>query len=480
MDLDAECFAILNDTSLFEEDKVDRIEEIVSSRYPNMASQQLERTIIDIMWRHKDPSRAQKQLPRVVKVEEREMSVDIPSFERRVQLQKQYMELQAMEEQPKRQEYTDLLNKTEELSKELYGDKSAGINTTSPLDQLSELFNHTVTKARIQQALKSTGYHVVEAANLILAQLKTESGAGENTQLPKSDELFFDTDKNLNVLCSYFTKNGKCFKSDCKFRHDIDSRTCSFWLKGRCLAGDDCMFQHSLGELSSVTSTPPTTAGSAVTIVTPTNTTNYTPMASSKFSPSSTAAFIPSPSISKAVPIRLPLRKPKVIPWDSTELIFAKYNHFRKNAIKAEDLRKKFARTSTEAWKSNNGLKSKQFSTKAGLQEQKFFDALKLADDELDKYSETLDDEVWFEMHGLDFNDAVEQVSNSLQEVRSKFAKHSKTMFIVVPSTFDFSQYKKTTKPITIWLDHEGFRWELHSCGNGNMGSVIAIDPWSR
>jgi hypothetical protein len=463
--LDADCFAILDDVSLFEEDKVDKIEEIVTQRFPNMSSQQLERIIMDIMWRHKDPSRAEKQLPRVVKVEEREMKVDIPSFERRVQLQKQYMELQEMEEKSKKKEFTDLLHKTQELSKELYGENEQGppCKNAPPIDQLSELFNHTVTKARIQQALKSTGYHVIDAANLILTQLKGEEGGSAS----RSEERFFESGKNLNIVCSFFTKNGKCLKSDCQFRHDVDQRTCSFWLKGRCLAGDNCMFQHSLGELLTAIPTPPSTSSDSVP-------SDQKPK--SKFD-IEIPTFVPSYS---AIPIRLPLRKPKAIPWESDDSIFERYIHHRKCALRAEDLRKKFARTSTEAWKNNDGLKSKQYSTKASQQDEKYFDALKLADDELAKYSDTLSDEVWYEMHGLDFSDAVEQLNSSLQEVRNKSSRNSKTVFIIVPSSFDYSQYKKTTKPITIWLDHEGYRWDLHSCGNGNMGSVIAIDPWSR
>lgn len=475
MELDTECFAILDDPSLFEEDKVDKIEEVVTRRFPAMASHQVERTIMDIMWRHEDPKRALTQLPRVVKVEEREMGIDIPGFERRVQLQQQYAELQAMEEQAKKKNYNDLKQKTDQLSRELYGEQSAAVTRTAPpIDQLSELFNHTVTKARIHQALKSVGYNVVDAANLILLQLKRETRKTDALEEP-----FFGAGKNLNIVCSYFAKNGKCFKADCQFRHDTDNRTCSFWLKGRCLAGADCLFKHSLGDLPSMLTPPPTSTSTSTSTpvamtTTTTTTTTITTDSKPKFS-------MDSPSFtSKAIPIRLPLRKPKFIPWDSDDPRFETYNHHRRNAAKAEDLRKKFAKTSTEAWRTNNGLKSKQFSTKAAQQEEKFFDALKLADDELAKYSDSVDDEVWFEMHGLDFNNAVEQLESSLQEVRNSSAKGSKTVFAVAPSTFDYAQYKKTTKPITIWLDHEGYRWELHSCGNGNMGSIVAIDPWSR
>lgn len=467
-ELDVQCFSILDDDSLLEEDKVDKMEEIVRTKYPNMSAQQLEKTIMDVMWRHKDPSRAQTQLPMVVKVEEREMKIDIPSFERRVQLQKQCLELQAMEEEESKSEYKSLLQRTNQLSDELYGnaDSKRPAANDSPLDQLLAMFDHSVTKARIEQALRSTGYDVISAANLILTQLKSETGVEQSTVDSEHKSPFFGAGKNVNVVCSFFTKNGYCLKSDCRFRHDIENRTCSFWLRGNCLAGDNCLFQHNLGSLSA----PPSSTGKSTSTFSPETTPSFIPTSSS--SPSS----MPT---SKASLIRLPLRKPKSIPWESSDPRFEKYNHFRKNAAKAEDLRKKFARISTESWKSNDGLKSKQYSTKANVQEEKYFDALKLADDELAKYSDSNDDEVWFEMHGYDFNDAIEQLGSSLTEVKKTCHKDSKIVFIVVPSTSDYSQYKKTTKPITIWLDHNGYRWEIHSCGATNMGSVIAIDPWS-
>lgn len=551
-ELEAKCFAALDDTSMYEELRIDRVEELVSEHYPDVPFNKRQKIALDIMWKHQDPSRAKKSNPRIVKVSEIEAKVDIPDLERRLQLERQFLELDAMNQashhksinnshnpaqqrQETNNEYDELLQSTTELKNKLYGDNdrplaSKNVNV-SPIDHISAFFDGTIPRTRINQALKSSGYNVLDAVQLIISQLKqgqdstattpTTQAAQLNSFTPpppssQSQQPFFVPGKENKAICSFLLKTGKCLRSDCQFSHDIEQRVCSFWLNGRCIAGEHCQFKHSLDDLSgnpeqnsaSITEQPksiptedmfPALGSTTTSTQTPKSSTKkFNPGSSSAFIPSSAASassFVPSPTIttpttyfepvkpvSRAIPIVRPLRKPKQVPWetDDPNEHLKNYLTHRSNAIKFENQRKKFAQISTEAWKSNDGARSKQMSEKANKFEQKCFDALKLADDELYNYSEVVNDEVWFEFHGLEFNEAVEQLQSSIKEVKEKSKKQTKIVYLVVPSiSWDHAQYKKTTKPISLWLDHEGYRWQIHSCGDGQYGSIIAIDPWS-
>ncbi|ANB12657.1 hypothetical protein AWJ20_919 [Sugiyamaella lignohabitans] len=48
------------------------------------------------------------------------------------------------------------------------------------------------------------------------------------------------------VMCKYFLQFGECLRADCKYSHDLSSRICRFWLRGECLAGDNCVFLHEV------------------------------------------------------------------------------------------------------------------------------------------------------------------------------------------------------------------------------------------
>lgn len=493
-DFQEECNKILNNESLFEEDKIDLLEGLVIKKH-KCSSKDAEKIILDILWQHKDPGKKPKPKAKIVAVQDIQSKIDIPSLERRLELEKQVRELEALNERSRSQkknrtqkenddienEYQILLSKTQSLRQELYGEKKhAPAGNSSPIDQMNDMFSGSLPRHRIEQALKSHGYDVIEAATHLMNQLKiSEESANGVITPPTTSEPFFSVDRKNKALCSFFIKNGSCLRADCKFSHDVDSRVCSFWLKGNCLAGDKCMFKHefdldlSNSELPREPMTPPTS--SATPAVKSTNASPSTKF--SNFNVNSVNSFVPS----KAVKIVKPIKKPTLIPWETTteNENFKAYVNNRNISNRNETQRKKYAQMSTDAWATNNSGKAKQLSDKANKFEEKSIDALKLADDNLYSHSETVDDEVWFEMHGLEFNDTVEQLSGCLSDIRARARPNSKTAYIVVPSINDVSGYKKTTKPITIWLDHAGYRWQLFGCGNGVYGSLIGIDPWS-
>lgn len=485
------CNQILDNDSLFEEDKIDLLEEIVLQKY-KCSVKEAEKIILDILWKHKDPSKKQQKAI-ITGVQDIEIKIDIPSLERRLELEKQVRDLEVLNEKTKQNksrtsaesvkienEYQELLAKTQSLRQELYKGKiQSPTITSSPIDHLNDMFNGSLPRHRIEQALKSNGYDIIEAATHLMNQLKASQEQNRKLTQPLSSEPFFSVDKKNKALCSFFIKNGSCLRADCKFSHDVETRVCSFWLKGNCLAGDKCLFKHDINlantELKNSPLTPPTTAANL-------NSTKIesSPSCGNSFKTASVGSiqsFVPS----KALKIVKPIKKPKFIPWESQSEseYFKSYVNNRNSANRNEAQRKKYAKMSTDSWKTNNAGKAKQLSDKANKYEEAQIEALKLADDDLCNYSETTEGEIWFEMHGLEFNEAIEQLSSSLSDLTQKERANSKMAYLVVPSTNNTIGYKKTTKPITIWLDHMGYKWLLFGCGNGIYGSLIGIDPWS-
>jgi hypothetical protein len=48
-------------------------------------------------------------------------------------------------------------------------------------------------------------------------------------------------------VCRHMLNEG-CYRSDCHFNHNLDGKTCLFWMRGRCANGDTCRFLHGYAE----------------------------------------------------------------------------------------------------------------------------------------------------------------------------------------------------------------------------------------
>ena len=49
-------------------------------------------------------------------------------------------------------------------------------------------------------------------------------------------------------VCRHLLQDGRCYRADCSFSHDLETHTCLFWLKSRCSKGSACRFLHGLAE----------------------------------------------------------------------------------------------------------------------------------------------------------------------------------------------------------------------------------------
>lgn len=462
MSFQEECNAILDNEGILEENMIDQLEELVKKRFEGLSQKEIEKKIMDILWKHKDPSRDTNS--KVVKVEEIQMEINIEEIEKKIELESQTNKLNDTNAD---QEYDEILTKIQDLKFQIYGNRNKQVVPKTPIDKISDIFNGAIPKSRIEQSLKVTGYNVVDASRYIINQLKRGRTDETPEDIPKK---LFSLSQNIPKakICTFFARNGQCLRTDCPFSHDLDQKVCHFWLKGNCLAGDNCTFKHSIDEfLSAPNSSELATSQSSATTIISTSPVEKPSRLNSLPSYTPSAAYTP-------ILIQKPLKRPKVLPWEDKSILnFKKYIELRNSAQKNEIQRKKFAEQSTKEWKLNNGGKSKKLSDKANKFEDKLLEDLKLADDELYEYSESTKDEIWFEMHGLEYNEAIDQLSSNLRVAR---AAKDKLAYLIVPSSTDFQNFKKITKPLEIYLDSEAYRWEIFNF-NSIYGSIIVVDP---
>ncbi|KAG0273827.1 hypothetical protein BGZ95_010358 [Linnemannia exigua] len=105
----------------------------------------------------------------------------------------------------------------------------------TPLEML-QLIIGDFTPAKIEKAFLNSGYDFGNTLELLMAERSHQSAI----PVPIPTGNFRST-----LTCRHFLQ-GNCFRRDCWFSHDLDSMICKFWLKGQCLKGDTCEFNHHL------------------------------------------------------------------------------------------------------------------------------------------------------------------------------------------------------------------------------------------
>ncbi|KAF9131179.1 hypothetical protein BGW39_002149 [Mortierella sp. 14UC] len=122
------------------------------------------------------------------------------------------------------------------------GDQTAEDDDGSQLDQdmtpleMLQLIIGDFTPAKIEKAFLKCGYDFNNTLELLMA---------ERSQQPPLPVPVPTGNFRSTLTCRHFLQ-GNCFRRDCWFSHDLDSMICKFWLKGQCLKGDTCEFNHTL------------------------------------------------------------------------------------------------------------------------------------------------------------------------------------------------------------------------------------------
>ncbi|KAF9949692.1 hypothetical protein BGZ72_008576 [Mortierella alpina] len=121
----------------------------------------------------------------------------------------------------------------------------------TPLEMLVMIIRD-VSPDKIEKAFERAGYDFDRTLEALMSERFKPADSDLFAQLPQPQG-----DIRSTQTCRHFLQ-GNCFRKDCWYSHDLDSMVCKFWLKGQCLKGDTCEFNHFLdtSRVSEVAPTP--------------------------------------------------------------------------------------------------------------------------------------------------------------------------------------------------------------------------------
>ncbi|KAF9161602.1 hypothetical protein DFQ26_004377 [Actinomortierella ambigua] len=137
----------------------------------------------------------------------------------------------------------------------------------TPLEMLQQILAD-MKPEQIEQAFEENGHDMDAALSAIIAKRQLVAAGSHQQQATAASaggvvvdplqQFIPKGDPRATQTCRFFLQ-GKCFRKDCWYSHDLDAMVCRFWLKGECFKGASCEFSHGLdaGKLTEVVEVEP-------------------------------------------------------------------------------------------------------------------------------------------------------------------------------------------------------------------------------
>ena len=142
-------------------------------------------------------------------------------------------------------DFDKLLNEDEEET--IYSDKNLGdlLEGENISEDEDKNLNYIELIESLEQYIISL-YESIEYAPMFSSEALFNAIVHANGSVEIAAQLLFHALDNLNNSkpCRHHL-NGKCFRKDCQFEHDISKLPCFFWLLSSCIQ-TDCSFIHDI------------------------------------------------------------------------------------------------------------------------------------------------------------------------------------------------------------------------------------------
>lgn len=138
--------------------------------------------------------------------------------------------------------------------------RQSSIDATNSSDgtanQSNHVLSHTAAQQQQHQMTLMDEYEMMQMQNSteIILQLNgseiSHDAAYAAVVLTSGDvnaaQYILEQVQSELPVCRHLLQDGRCYRADCSYGHDVENHTCLFWLKSRCGKGTACRFLHGI------------------------------------------------------------------------------------------------------------------------------------------------------------------------------------------------------------------------------------------